>query len=419
MKSIPDKSTTSFEKYSGLLKNFSYLSVLEIVKLLFPLITIPFLMSKLGKFNYGTVAFVQAIMAYATIIINLGLDLSSVKDISCNRDNKAKLDEIVSSVLIIKFSIFCLISLLVCLSTLFIPYFISNRLLVIFSLSYCLMEIVFPVWYYQGIEKMKYITLIKLTSVVIYSILVLCFIRDQNDYIYVPIFYGAGALCGGIFSFYILRKKEKIKLYLPKSKTLIYYFKSTLVLFLSRLSVVINTTFSKIISGILLGMESVALLDLLEKIISIAKIPLVTINSSVYPYISRSKDKKIVSQLLKISLAISTIIAIIVFFSADFILGYFSDGIFSEYGYMLQLFSLHIILCGLTYFLGVPVLVAFGHPKAFTLSVILSTILLFILYLFVILILKLTVIYCILITLVVEIFILLFRYISCKKESIL
>jgi len=376
-------------------------------------------MSKLGEFNYGTVAFVQAIMAYATIIINLGLDLSSVKDISCNRDNKDKLDEIVSSVLIIKFSIFCLICLLVCLSTLIVPYFISNRLLIVFSLSYCLMEIVFPIWYYQGIEKMKYITLIKLTSVVIYSILVLCFIRHQNDYIYVPIFYGAGALCGGIFSFYILRKKEKIRFYIPKLKTLIYYFKSTLVLFLSRLSVVINTTFSKIISGILLGMESVALLDLLEKIISIAKIPLVTINSSVYPYISRSRDKRIVNQLLKISLVISTVIAIVVFFSADFVLAYFSDGIFSEYSYLLQLFSIDIILCGLTYFLGVPVLVAFGHPKAFTLSVVLSTVLLFALYIFTIMVLKLTVMYCILIILAIETFVLLYRYISCKKESIL
>ena len=419
MNLISKKYNIVHGKYSGLLKNFSYLSILELVKLLFPLITIPFLISKLGAYNYGSIAFVHAMMAYATIIINLGLDLSSVRDISRNRDNKVIIDEIVSSVLIIKFSIFCLISILTLVLTLTVPYFISNRLLVIFSLSYCLMEIIFPIWYYQGIEKMKYITLIRLTSVVIYSLLVLGFIREQSDYIYVPVFYGLGALCGGIFSFYVLTRKEKIRLYFPKLKTLIYYFKSTLILFLSRLSAVINTTFATIISGLFLGMEQVALLDLLGKIIDIAKIPMVTINNAVFPYISRTKDKKIVKQILIITLVLSAIIGIIVFFSADFILSYFSDGIFYEYSYLLQLFSLHILLCGLSYFLGAPVLVSFGHPKAFTLSVILSTIFLFFLYFLIIIGLELTITYCILITLTVELFILIFRYICCKRESIL
>ena len=406
------------EKYSVILKNFSYLSILEVIKLLFPLITIPYLMNKLGTFNYGTIAFVQSIMAYSTIIINLGLDLSSVKDISCNRDNKTKLDEIVSSVLIIKFTLFSIICLSVFLLTYLIPFFISNRLLMMFSLSYCLMEIVFPVWYYQGIEKMKYITWIRLISVIIYSLLILCFIKFQDDYLYVPVFYGIGALCGGVFSFYILTKKEKIRLYLPKIKTLVYYLKSTFILFLSRLSAVINTTFAKIISGIFLGMEQVAILDLLDKITGIAKIPLVTINNSIYPYIARTKDKKIVHQLFKITIGISVFINAIIFFSANFILDYFSDSMFNEYSYMLQIFSFNILICGLSYFLGTPVLVSFGHSKYFTMSVLLSTALLFILYLFAI-VPGLTVMYCILISLIVEIFVLLFRYICCKKEAIL
>ena len=407
-----------FEKYSVILKNFSYLSILEVIKLLFPLITIPYLMNKLGTFNYGTIAFVQSIMAYSTIIINLGLDLSSVKDISCNRDNKTKLDEIVSSVLIIKFTLFSIICLSVFLLTYLIPFFISNKLLMMFSLSYCLMEIVFPVWYYQGIEKMKYITWIRLISVIIYSLLILCFVKLQDDYLYVPVFYGIGALCGGVFSFYILTKKEKIRLYLPKIKTLVYYLKSTFILFLSRLSAVINTTFAKIISGIFLGMEQVAILDLLDKITGIAKIPLVTINNSIYPYIARTKDKKLVHQLFKITIGISVFINAIIFFSANFILDYFSDSMFNEYSYMLQIFSFNILICGLSYFLGTPVLVSFGHSKYFTMSVLLSTALLFILYLFAI-VPGLTVMYCILISLIVEIFVLLFRYICCKKEAIL
>ena len=406
-----------FEKYSVLLKNFSYLSILEVIKLLFPLITIPFLMNRLGTFNYGTIAFVQSIMAYSTIIINLGLDLSSVKDISCNRDNKSKLDEIVSSVLIIKFSLFSIICISVFLLTYLIPFFMSNRLLMMFSLSYCLMEIVFPVWYYQGIEKMKYITWVRLIAVIIYSLLVLCFIRHQNDYLYVPVFYGIGALCGGVFSFCIL-KKEKVRLYFPKTKTLAYYFKSTLVLFLSRLSVVINTTFAKIISGIFLGMEQVAILDLLDKITGIAKIPLVTINNAIYPYIARTKEKKIVHQLFKVTIGVSLFINAVIFFASDLILSYFSGGIFNEYSYLLQLFSLSITICGLSYFLGTPVLVSFGHSKYFTMSVLSSTILLFILYLFAIAS-GLTVVYCIWISLIVEISVLLFRYICCRKEAIL
>ena len=90
-------------KYKVIVHNTTYLSVLEILKMV-----IPYLISTVGADKYGLVVFAQAIISYFIIFINFGLDVSAVKNVSINRSDNEKLSEVVSSVLIIKAFLFIL-----------------------------------------------------------------------------------------------------------------------------------------------------------------------------------------------------------------------------------------------------------------------------------------------------------------------
>jgi len=121
-----------------------------------PFVALPYIIRTVGAENYGTAVFAQTIISYFSILINWGLDVSAVKDVSVHRNNPTELNKIVSSVLGLKAVLFCisLVFLLVCIAL--IPYMYRCKQLFLLAFMTCVSEIFFPVWFYQGIEKMKY-----------------------------------------------------------------------------------------------------------------------------------------------------------------------------------------------------------------------------------------------------------------------
>ena len=63
-------------KYKVIVHNTTYLSVLEILKMVMPFVALPYLISTVGADKYGLVVFAQAIISYFIIFINFGLDVS-------------------------------------------------------------------------------------------------------------------------------------------------------------------------------------------------------------------------------------------------------------------------------------------------------------------------------------------------------
>lgn len=58
-----------------LLANFTYLSIIEIIGLLLPLITFPYLIRTIGAQKYGIIVFAQTIVAYLVMIVNFGFNV--------------------------------------------------------------------------------------------------------------------------------------------------------------------------------------------------------------------------------------------------------------------------------------------------------------------------------------------------------
>ena len=176
-----------------IIENFSYLTLIQVFNLVLPLIIYPYLIKVLGKEVYGTIIFTQTVATYFTIFINFGFNIFGAKEIAINKENIKKTNEIFSSILTIK-SIFWIISILILIISLFLLQIETDEILLyIFSFLICIHEVLFPQWFFQGIEKMKYNTIINLTIKILFIILTLFFVQTKEQYLLVPLLNSIGS----------------------------------------------------------------------------------------------------------------------------------------------------------------------------------------------------------------------------------
>jgi len=284
--------------------------------MLLPLITYPYLIRVLGVDLYGLVIFANVTATYFAILIDFGLNLTATKEISIYKHDKRKLNEIISSVLLLKlflwlislFILFCLIW--------FIPSINNHKLLYLFSFTICFNELLFPRWYFHGIERMKYITLINLFSRIIFLILIFVVVNDQSKYLYVPLLNGIGAFFGGSIGLYVMIVKHRNRLVKPAIAVIARLFKDSLPLFGSNAVISIKDRFNVIFIGMTLGMKEVAVYDLAIKIMTLFIQPIDILNATIYPKVAKERNMTFV---LKFTRLVFFFILAVVLFAQPFL----------------------------------------------------------------------------------------------------
>jgi PST family polysaccharide transporter len=103
------------------------------------------------------------------------LNLTAPRDIAINKDNKEKLSEIVSSVMQIKIFLFLFSLLLLLFFINTFERFRQDAIVYYISFGAVLGQMLFPVWFFQGMEKMKYITIFNIISKTNFYYFNICF----------------------------------------------------------------------------------------------------------------------------------------------------------------------------------------------------------------------------------------------------
>ena len=230
-------------------KNTMLLYMLTFAKMVFPLITLPYLTRVLTKDSYGVVTYVKSCMTYLHILVDFGFLYSAVKDIvNCN-GNKQEIGKVTGEVLVGRVMLGVISLVLAGVLCLFIPI-LKNYFAYTMLSAVAVMITAFLLDYlFRGLEKMHVLTIIFVIMRGLTTALTFIFVKSDKDLLMMPILEIIGNIMAVILSMCFLYK-YKIKMALPKIKNVLLRLKESAIYFISGIATTAFTALVTLLIGI-------------------------------------------------------------------------------------------------------------------------------------------------------------------------
>lgn len=356
---------------SLLLQNISYISLLQIFNLVAPLITYPYLVRVLGKELYGYVLTAQVLTSYFALIIDFGSNNVCAKHVSIHRNNKAKLSEVICSVLIVRFFLFLIGFLVYFAIVKIVPIYNEYALLFIISYGMNFNDLLFPQFFFQGLEKMKYTTLLNILVKLVFIFLIFLFVNSQSDAVYVPLFYAIGYALAGIISLYVIFRRWEVSIKIPDRQNIWYYVKDASPVFATDLICTIKDKLNVLLLGSFSGMSNVVVYDLGTKINSIIVKPTEILRTALFPRSAKERNINKILKIVRFTFLMSVIIVLITnIFLAQIVEFFLNDQIDLL---PIRIFTIAPIILSISTMISSNMFVALGYNKYVLYSIIITT----------------------------------------------
>lgn len=284
--------------------NFGYLSLLQIAGYVFPLITMPYLARVIGVDGFGKIAFASVVVVWFQTIADWGFTLTATRDVAQNRTNKDRVSFIYSNVLWARCLLSIISGLILLVMVSIVPYLRENALIIFVTFLLIPGHILFPEWFFQALEKMKYTTIFNLLIKLLFTIAVFIFIKNEDDYIIQPLLTTIGYLVCGIVAQYLILKKWGYSLYKPQLNGIFRTIRDSTDVFINNLMPNFYNSFSVMMLGFFGGSSANGLYDGGNKFPSIFFNFQSVLSRAFYPFLSRRPEKHSIYAKLNMGTAI-------------------------------------------------------------------------------------------------------------------
>lgn len=164
-----------------LLRNSIYLLLMQAVNYMVPLVTLPYLTRHLGFYNYGVLNTAINFILYIVLVVDFGFNLSATREVSKYKDDKVKITKIYSDVIFSKIILFIISVVLVIVLIELMPAYKIISGLVYIMIPQVISSVFFPIWLYQGLEKIGYAALLNVMGKIVTVPLLMIFVKSHDD----------------------------------------------------------------------------------------------------------------------------------------------------------------------------------------------------------------------------------------------
>lgn len=302
-------------KANKILKNFSYLGIVQTLNYALPVITIPLVSRALGVEKIGLISYIYSYIIYLILFINYSFSLTAIR-----KQNKIDdLNHVFS--LVFKSQIFLLIltiSFLI-LALLFVPDLKQNMLLTCISYIAVIGAFFDKNWVYQYKQDLSLVAIINVVLKFLSVLLIILFIKEQKDYlVYAVILYGA-TLLTNLSLFLICIRKYEIKVVKIKIQQVFEFLEEGKMLFFSSVVISLYTSTSTLLLGLYCNNRDVGLYTAASKLVDIAKVfAIMPITQLIYPIVTQKISDNVEEGVLFVKklMPIFNLMAVLLFLGA-------------------------------------------------------------------------------------------------------
>lgn len=354
MKKIPIKVN---KEKKVVFKNAVSLTLMQATNYLLPLVVLPYLSRVLGPEKFGIVFFAQVFVNYFMILSDYGFNFIGVRQIAQNKEKKDKLNFIVSSIYTLRIILGLVGFLLLLFLVNFFDRFSDDKIIYFFTYGMVLGNILLPTWFFQGVEQMKYITILNFLSKFTFTLLIFFVVKEEQDFVLVPLLNSIGYILSGLIGVWLLISKYRISLFVASWRRIKKQLTNGFNVFVSNLSITTYTSTNAFILGNITSDDVMGYYGGVEKIIQPVKFLFSPIYNATYPYFAQLvlKDKIKAIKEMKLGVLVSVILGVIlfvgiVFFAEEIICLVLGDEFLEGLG-IFYIFSILILITPVTYFL--------------------------------------------------------------------
>lgn len=288
--------------FKTLRNNFFSLILNKAFNILVPILVLPYLIKTVGVDNYGIYAFILSIVFYFFYISQYGFSLSAVKEISRVQKDIIKVSEIFYRVLFTKLFILLCTTVLLFIIVFLIPTARDNIFLALTTYILVIGDVLNPMWLYQGMERMKYLTIVNVLSKSTFLIFVFLFINERGDYIYIGLYQGSGFLIGGVVSLIMGIKLFNIKYVKTGWEDIFAQLKIGASSFVTLIVPMLYVNTSTFLLGLFGAPAQVTFFDSAYKISNGFSSINQILTNVFYPYVNRKTDKFLLVSIVLVSI---------------------------------------------------------------------------------------------------------------------
>lgn len=238
--------------------------------------------------------------------------MPATKHTAENTSNKEQLEYILSVVFTAKNYIFILsfgIFLVICE---FIPLLKQHHTIFLLCFLVLYTEIIFPSWFFQGLQKMKVVSYIQLGWKVLSIPFIFWLVQSPNDIVIYTAIVSSTSLLGGICAYIIIRFQYQLKLHWMNLTDIKPIIREALPFFYTSIAGTIKTYSIPIIMGSFFGMRDVAVYDLANKVRTVPRALLQSVNAAIFPKLITNINPVTIKKIIRVETYISLVIVLII-----------------------------------------------------------------------------------------------------------
>lgn len=357
---------------ASLKKSFLYQTLYQVLIVILPLITAPYIARVLGRDNSGVYSFTHTIANYFVVFGMLGLEQYGNRCIAKARDDQEELNKTFSEL----FYLHAIVSVVAILFYFVYCFTIANEYRDIFIYQgFWVVSVIFDInWFYFGIEKFK-LTVIRNTIIKTLSVIAMfVFVKTRDDLAIYTIILASSMLISQIAIWPTLRRYTR---FVPINECdLRKHWKPMLILFVAVIAANLNRMIDKAMLGWFDKITDLGCYDYADRII---RIPLSliaavgTVMLSRMANLAKKDDKTTTKKILDASACLVLILSFGMGFglaaiAPEFIIWYLGEE-YAETVILLMILSASIPLVGWNNYIRTQVLIPREMDSVYTRAV--------------------------------------------------